>query len=63
VIVIPLLRRLLRETDPVGAPAGGADIAGSGGLAVASAALLAIVVAAFGFFAASRLGIAVTPRP
>ena len=58
VIVIPLLlRRLLRKTDPLGVPAGGADIAGSGGLGVASTVLLAIVVAAFGFFAASRLGI------
>ena len=37
VIVIPvLLRRLLRETSPVGTRAGGADVAGSGGLGVAS---------------------------
>jgi hydrogenase-4 component E len=58
VIVIPvLLRRLLRETGPADSRAGGADIAGSGGLGVASTVLLAIAVAAFGFFAAGRLGI------
>ena len=54
--MIPLLlRRLLRETDPADAPAAGADIAGSGGLGLASTVLLAIAVAAFGFFAAGRL--------
>ena len=64
VIVIPLLlRRLLRETGPVDATAGGADVAGSGGLGVASAVLLAIVVAAFGFVAASRLGIRSNAAP
>ena len=64
VVVIPLLlRRLLRETGPAGAPGGGADIAGSGGLGVASTVLLAIVVAAFGFFAASRLGIRSNAAP
>ena len=63
VIVIPLLlRRLLRETDPVDAH-GGVNIAGSGGLGVASTVLLAIAVAAFGFFAASRLGIRSNAAP
>ena len=52
VVAIPLLlRRLLRDTDPAGGLAGGADIAGSGGLGLASTVLVAIVVAAFGFFA------------
>ena len=64
VIVIPLLlRRLLRETGPGSAQAGGPDIAGSGGLGVASTVLLAIVVAAFGFFAAGRLGIRSNAAP
>ncbi|HUY48460.1 MAG TPA: hypothetical protein VMV92_22530 [Streptosporangiaceae bacterium] len=64
VVTIPLLlRRLLKETDPAGAPAGGADIAGSGGLGLASTILLAIVVAAFGFFSASRLGIRAVAAP
>ena len=64
VIVIPLLlRRLLRETGPGSAQAGGPDIAGSGGLGAASTVLLAIVVAAFGFFAAGRLGIRSNAAP
>ena len=65
VIVIPLLlRRLLRETDAgERTGAGGADIAGSGGLGVASTVLLAIVVAAFGFFAAAALGIRSNAAP
>ena len=56
VVAIPLLlRRLLRSTDPAGGLAGGADIA--------STVLLAIVVAAFGFFAAGALGIRSTAAP
>ena len=60
VVAIPLvLRRLLNGTDPAEDPAGdpalGADIAGSGGLGLASTVLLAIIVAAFGFFAAGAL--------
>ena len=62
--MIPLLlRRLLRETGPASGRAGGADIAGSGGPGVASTVLLAIVVAAFGFFAAGRLGIRSNAAP
>jgi hydrogenase-4 component E len=48
VVAVPLvLRRLLRDT--------GDEIAGSGRLSVASSVLVAIVVAAFGFFAVGRL--------
>jgi hydrogenase-4 component E len=50
VVAVPLVvRRLLRDTDD--------EIAGSGSLGVASAVLIAIVVAAFGFFAIGRLPI------
>ncbi|HTP17119.1 MAG TPA: hypothetical protein VMK13_14955 [Streptosporangiaceae bacterium] len=64
VVAIPLvLRRLLRETGPAGAPAAGADIAGSGGLGLASTVLIAIVVAAFGFFAAGALPISRSAAP
>jgi hydrogenase-4 component E len=52
---IPLvLRRLLRETEPEHADAGH-DIAGSGGLGLASTVLIGIAVAAFGFFSAKVL--------
>ncbi len=48
VVAVPLVvRRLLRDT--------GDEIAGSGRLSVASSVLVAIVVAAFGFFAVGRL--------
>ena len=48
VVAVPLVvRRLLRDT--------GDEIAGSGALSVASTVLVAIVVAAFGFFAVGRL--------
>jgi hydrogenase-4 component E len=48
VVAVPLVvRRLLRDT--------GDEIAGSGWLSVASTVLVAIVVAAFGFFAVGRL--------
>lgn len=50
VVAVPLVvRRLLRDT--------GDEIAGSGALSVASTVLVAIVVAAFGFFAVGRLPI------
>ncbi|HEX4059958.1 MAG TPA: hypothetical protein VHY58_02965 [Streptosporangiaceae bacterium] len=50
VVAVPLVvRRLLRDT--------GDEIAGSGGLSVASSVLVAIVVAAFGFFAVGTLPI------
>jgi hydrogenase-4 component E len=64
VVAIPLvLRRLLRGTDPADTPAIGADIAGSGSLGLASTALIAIVVAAFGFFAAGALPISRSAAP
>lgn len=47
-VAIPfVLRRLLRVTEP--------DIAGSGGLSLASTVLIGIAVAAFGFFSATVL--------
>ena len=50
VIAVPVvLRRVLRGTQH--------EIAGSGALSLASTVLLAIAVAAFGFFAVGRLGI------
>ncbi|MGO8887921.1 MAG: hypothetical protein ACLPUO_28325 [Streptosporangiaceae bacterium] len=64
VVAIPLvLRRLLRETDPANVPATGADIAGSGSLGLASTVLIAIVVAAFGFFAVGALPISASAAP
>jgi hydrogenase-4 component E len=54
VVLIPLvIRRLLRGSAP--ASAGLGDIAGSGGLSLASTVLVAIAVAAFGFFSAGGL--------
>lgn len=56
VVVIPLvLRRLLWGNRPAGAGTEAGDIAGSGGLGLAATILVAIAVAAFGFFAAGRL--------
>jgi hydrogenase-4 component E len=50
VVAVPVVvRRLLRDTHE--------EIAGSGSLSVASTVLIAIVVAAFGFFAIGRLPI------
>lgn len=50
VVLVPMvMSRLLRDAS--------AEIAGSGALGVASEVLLAIVVAAFGFFATGQLGI------
>jgi hydrogenase-4 component E len=68
VVAIPLvLRRLLGGTDPDGGPAGDpgeeADIAGSGGLSLATTVLLAIIVAAFGFFAAAALPVSGSGAP
>jgi len=55
-VTIPLLlRRLLRETEPEYVTDSGHDIAGTGGLSLASTVLIGIVVAAFGFFAAGVL--------
>ena len=50
-----VLRRLLRRTYPVHQLEAGHDIAGSGGLSLASTVLIGIVVAAFGFFSAKVL--------
>jgi hydrogenase-4 component E len=56
VVVVPLVvTRLLRDTS--------AEIAGSGALGVASEVLLAIVVAAFGFFATGQLNISSNVLP
>jgi len=55
-VAIPLvLRRLLRDTEPDDPMSAGHDIAGSGGLSLASTVLIGIAVAAFGFFAAVAL--------
>lgn len=55
-VAIPLvLRRLLRETEPEHPLEVGHDIAGSGGLSLASTVLIGIAVAAFGFFSAKVL--------
>ena len=64
VVVIPLvLGRLLREDGPAGPPVGVGDIAGSGGLGLAATVLLAIVLAAFGFFAASKIPVPSSGAP
>ena len=56
-VAVPVvLGRLLRGTGAIGDPRRG-DIAGSHALSVASAVLLAIAVAAFGFFTVAALGI------
>ncbi|PZS38072.1 MAG: hydrogenase [Pseudonocardiales bacterium] len=56
VLAIPLLlRRLLRETEPEYLADTGHDIAGTGGLGLASTVLIGIAVAAFGFFSAGAL--------
>ena len=62
VVIVPVvLRRLLRGigrdgADPDAGP-GWTEIAGSGSLSLASTVLLAIAVAAFGFFAVGAMGI------
>jgi hydrogenase-4 component E len=55
VVVIPLVIRRLLRSDEADEAAGLGDIAGSGGLSLATTVLLAIVVAAFGFFSAGKL--------
>ena len=57
VVIVPVvLRRLLRSTGADSAEEGWTDIAGSGALSLASTVLLAIAVAAFGFFCVAALG-------
>jgi len=63
-VAIPLLlRRLLRETEPDHLTDTGHDIAGSGGLGLASTVLIGIVVGAFGFFSASVLPVSGSGAP
>ncbi len=58
VVAVPLvLRRLLRGVGAERAGPGWTDIAGTGALSVASTVLLAIAVAAFGFFSVAALRI------
>jgi hydrogenase-4 component E len=63
VVIVPIvLRRLLRGVGrsgaaPEGTGPGWTEIAGSGSLSLASTVLLAIAVAAFGFFSVSALNI------
>ncbi len=58
VVIVPLvLRRLLPRAGQDSAEHGWTDIAGSGTLSLASTVLLAIAVAAFGFFSVAALGI------
>jgi hydrogenase-4 component E len=58
-----VLRRLLRRTYPVHPLEAGHDIAGSGGLSLASTVLIGIVVAAFGFFSAKALPVSAGAAP
>src|SRR5580704_15850692 len=57
VIVPVVLRRLLRGIGAIGGDPRWSDIAGSHALSVANAVLVAIAVAAFGFFTVAALGI------
>lgn len=57
VIVPVVLRRLLRGLGARGEGPGWTDIAGSGSLSLATTVLVAIVLAAFGFFSVAALGI------
>ncbi len=64
VVAIPLLlRRLLRQPEQDYPLDAGPDIAGTGGLGVASAVLIGIVVAAFGFFSAKALPVSGSGAP
>ena len=58
VVIVPVvLRRLLRGLGARGEGPGWTDIAGSGSLSLATTVLVAIVLAAFGFFSVAALGI------
>lgn len=57
-VIVPIvLRRLLRGLGARGAGPGWTNIAGSGSLSPATTVLVAIAVAAFGFFSVAALGI------
>jgi hydrogenase-4 component E len=57
-VIVPLvLRRLLRGIGRSGGDPRWGDIAGSSALGLASTVLIAIAVAAFGFFSVAKLGI------
>ncbi len=61
---IPIvLRRLLRRTYPAHPLEASDDIAGSGGLGLASTVLIGLVVAAFGFFSAKVLPVSAAAAP
>jgi hydrogenase-4 component E len=63
-VAIPLmLRHLLPETEPDSLLDVGHDIAGSGGLSLASTVLIGIAVAAFGFFSATALPVSHSGAP
>ncbi len=63
-VAIPLVfRRLLRETEPEHAEQTGHDIAGTGGLGLASTVLIGLAVAAFGFFTATALPVSTGGAP
>jgi hydrogenase-4 component E len=58
VVIVPVvLRRMLRGIGAIGGDPRWSDIAGSHALSVASAVLIAIAVAAFGFFTVAALGL------
>ena len=58
VVIVPVvLRRLLRGLGARGEGPGWTDIAGSGSLSLATTVLVAIALAAFGFFSVAALGI------
>jgi hydrogenase-4 component E len=64
VVAIPvMLRHLLPETEPDNLLDVGHDIAGSGGLSLASTVLIGIAVAAFGFFSATALPVSHSGAP
>jgi hydrogenase-4 component E len=58
VVIVPvILRRLLRGTGRDSGEHGWTDIAGSGALSLATTVIVAIAVAAFGFFSIAAVGI------
>jgi hydrogenase-4 component E len=63
VIVPVVLHRMLRGIGAIGGDPRWSDIAGSHALGIASTVLVAIVVAAFGFFTVGSLGLASSVLP